>query len=66
MFTKMLKRSGADQEISGCAEPASESIGEQPHRNGVPRPEEISDAMASVWIEANIVQFGPLEEAVDR
>lgn len=66
IYSKMLKRTAADHEPLGAVEPAGEVTGDQPHYNVFPRPQEISDAMASVWSQDNIVQFGPLEEALDR
>ncbi|CAM9912130.1 unnamed protein product [Ectocarpus sp. 4 AP-2014] len=66
IYSQMLKRTAADREPLGAVEPAGEGTGDQPHYNVVPRPQEISDAMASVWSQDNIVQFGPLEEASDR
>lgn len=66
IYSKMLKRTAADHEPLGAVEPASEGTGDQPHYNVVRHPQEISDAMVSVWSQDNIVQFGPLEEAVNR
>lgn len=67
IYSKLLERSAALDEAVGEGElVASEGSGDQPHDSGVPKPQDMSDVMASVWIQANVVRFGPLEDAVDR
>lgn len=71
LLSKLMK-SAADQGTSGGAEVAELSTADicieaQPIRScWGPEPEEVSDAMASIWIEGDVVRFGHLEEAVNR
>lgn len=70
LLSKLMK-SAADQGTSGGAEVAELSTADicieaQPQRSWGPGPEEVSDAMASIWIEGDVVRFGHLEEAVNR
>lgn len=66
IYSKMLSRSRKDDEPVGGADPTGEGNGDRPHHIVGPQPQDMSDAMARVWFEDNLVHFGPLEEAVDR
>eukprot|EP00903_Cladosiphon_okamuranus_P015988 g14766.t1 len=67
VFSRILNHSsGAENETFGGGAFGDEGTGQQRHLNGVPRPQELSEAMVAVWTKDNPIQFGPLEETVDR
>lgn len=67
VYARILDLGGAaEDEPIGGLEPAGEGARDQPHRTGVPDPQEISDAIASVRGQDNLMSFGLLEEAVER
>lgn len=66
IYSETLKRqSAAVHEPSGGGGLEDEGAGDQSHRSGALQPHAISEAMASVWIQGNVVQFGPLRDAAD-
>lgn len=67
LYSKVLKRQrDAVHEPLDGTELAGEATRDQPNHNGIPHSNEISEAMTSIWIEGNIVQFEPLKDAADR
>lgn len=66
LYKKMLSKSPSDHGPLRGAEHTGENGGGQPHENGAPRAQQMTDAMASVWLQDSIVRFEPLGELVDR
>lgn len=68
LYSKMLSKSQSDHGGGSCgaAKPIGEGHGDQqPHQHDLPQPQQMTDAMASVWIQDNIVRFEPLRELAD-
>lgn len=67
-YMKMMEKHAEGRVTSCGAEPppAGEGTGDQPQQGDAQQIEEVADVMASIWVQGNVVQFGHLEEAVER